>query len=171
MTVKPYHKTIHRDKQVYVLTIDLGGSDPKIALVSDSGDVIASTDETIATTFLSGGGVGQDPEEWWQTSVNGCKKVLKAADVTVSDIVAVACDSQWCLALPVDASGRHFMRAIHWLDTRGGPYNRKIAAGCPSLMGYNLRKLHKWIRLAGTSEGNGAVTEMVLGVFDYLYSI
>jgi len=149
MTAKPYHKTTHNDKQAYVLGIDLGGSGPKIALVSDKGEVIASTDEKITTIFLPGGGVEQDPNDWWQKAISGSKKVLKAADVPAADIVAVACDSQWCLALPVDANGRHITNAIHWLDTRGGPYNRKIAAGFPSFMGYNLRKLHKWIRLAG----------------------
>lgn len=61
MTAKSHHKTTHSDKQAHVLAIDLGGSSLKIALISDRGDVIANTNEKIATTFLPKGGVEQDP--------------------------------------------------------------------------------------------------------------
>jgi xylulokinase len=149
MTTNSYHKTSSSDKQAYVLAIDLGGGGLKIALVSDRCEVVAGVDEKITTTILHGGGVEQDPEEWWQKALSGSKKVLKAAKVPPADIAAIVCDSQWCLAVPVDAIGHHVMNAIHWLDTRGGPYNRKIASGFPSYMGYNLQKLFKWIRLTG----------------------
>ena len=41
------------------------------------------------------------------------------------------------------------MPAVHWMDQRGGPYNRKIAGGFPSFQGYGLFKLLKWIKLTG----------------------
>ncbi len=147
--IEPYHKTAGGDKQVYVLAIDLGSGGHKIALISDRAHVVASAEEKIATIMLPNGGAEQDPEEWWQKALHGSKKVLKAADIPAADIVAVACDSQWSLAVPVDEAGHHIMNAIHWLDTRGGPYNRKIIAGFPSVLGYGLTKLLKWIRLTG----------------------
>lgn len=149
MTFEPHVKTVHTHRHTYVLAIDLGSGGHKIALISDTGDVVASADEQIATMMLPGGGAEQDPEEWWQKTLNGSKKVLKAANVPAKDIAAIACDSQWSLAVPVDENGRHLMNAIHWLDTRGGPYNRKIIAGFPSIKGYGLLKLMKWIRLTG----------------------
>ncbi len=149
MIENPYHKTVDGDKQVYVLAIDLGSGGHKIALISDKGEVVASAEEKIVTLMLPNGGAEQDPEEWWQKALHGSKKVLKEAAVPSSDIVAIACDSQWSLAVAVDETGHHLMNAIHWLDTRGGPYNRKIIAGFPSVMGYGLGKLLKWIRLTG----------------------
>jgi len=144
-----YHKTANGDRQVYVLAIDLGSGGFKIALISDRGEVLAGVEEKIATIMLPNGGAEQDPEDWWQKALRGPKKVLKKAAVPAADIVAIACDSQWSLAVPVDKKGQHLMNAIHWLDTRGGPYNRKITAGFPSVMGYGLKKLLKWIRLTG----------------------
>ena len=149
MTEKPHHQTFPTGRTTYVLAIDLGSGGHKIALVSDTGQVVASADEQIVTMMLPGGGAEQDPEEWWQKTLSGSRKVLEAANVPAEDIVAVACDSQWSLAVPVDEKGRHLMNAIHWLDTRGGPYNRKIIAGFPSMHGYGLLKLMKWVRLTG----------------------
>lgn len=126
MTFKPHHKTTPKDRPTYVLAIDLGSGGHKIALVSDTGDVIASADEQITTMMLPGGGAEQNPEEWWQKTLSGSKRVLKAAAVRPEDIVAIACDSQWSLAVPVDENGQHLMNAIHWLDTRGGPTIEKL---------------------------------------------
>jgi xylulokinase len=53
------------------------------------------------------------------------------------------------VAVPVDAHGDPLMRAVHWMDTRGGPYNRAIASGFPRIQGYGLAKLLKWLRLTG----------------------
>ena len=135
MTFEPLHRNMQTDRHRYVLAIDLGSGGHKIALVSDTGHVVASTNEQISTLMLPGGGAEQDPDEWWQKTLRGSKRVLKAADVPAKDIIAIACDSQWSLAVPVDENGRHLMNAIHWLDTRGGPYNRKIIAGFPVLRG------------------------------------
>ncbi len=66
MTREPHHKTIHKNRHTYVLAIDLGSGGHKIALVSDTGHVVASADEQITTLMLPGGGAEQDPEEWWQ---------------------------------------------------------------------------------------------------------
>ncbi len=49
----------------YVLAIDLGSGGHKVAIIADSGQVIASADEKITTYLLPGGGAEQDPEEWW----------------------------------------------------------------------------------------------------------
>ena len=133
----------------YVLALDLGSGGPKAAIVSDSGQVIASAVEKTSTYFLPGGGAEQDPEEWWKGAKKAACKAIYDAGVPADKIVAVACDSQWSVVVPVDEQGEPLMRAVHWLDHRGGPYNRKIASGFPSIQGYGLSKLLKWIRLTG----------------------
>jgi len=133
----------------YILAIDLGSGGLKVAIVADTGAVVASADETVTTFLLPGGGAEQDPDEWWRGAKKAAKKVIKESRVSPKDIVAVACDSQWSVVVPVDAQGEPLMRAIHWLDQRGGPYNRMITGGFPKIQGYGLTKLWKWIRLTG----------------------
>ena len=133
----------------YILAIDLGSGGLKAAIVSDSGQVVASVDETVTTFLLPNGGAEQDPDEWWSGTKIAIKKVIRESGVPPEDIVAVGCDSQWSVVVPVDAQGRPLMRAIHWLDRRGGPYNRMIAGGFPKIQGYGLLKLLKWLRLTG----------------------
>ena len=133
----------------YVLAVDLGSGGHKVALVSDKGRIAASVEENITTKLLPDGGAEQAPDEWWTKAKSAIKKVVKSSSVPVKNIVAIGCDSQWSLAVPVNEQGEHLMNAIHWLDTRGGPYNRQITGGFPKIEGYNLFKLLKWIRFTG----------------------
>jgi xylulokinase len=132
-----------------VLALDLGSGGPKAAIVSNGGKVIASAGEKTTTYLLPGGGAEQDPDEWWSGTRKAVRKVIREAGVPADKIVAVACASQWSVVVPVDENGEPLMRAVHWLDHRGGPYNHKIYAGFPSIQGYGLAKLLKWIRLTG----------------------
>jgi xylulokinase len=133
----------------YILAIDLGSGGHKVALVADTGEVIASTDGSVTTHLLPNGGAEQDPEEWWSGAKNAAQRVIKASNVPMENVVAVSCDSQWSVVVPVDENIEPLMRAVHWLDQRGGPYNRKITGGFPSIQGYGLLKLMKWLSLTG----------------------
>jgi xylulokinase len=133
----------------YALAIDLGSGGLKAAIVADSGEVVASAQEKITTYLLPRGGAEQDPADWWEGLRKTAGRVVRESGVAPEDIVAVACDSQWSVAVAVDETGKPLMRAVHWMDTRGGPYNRQITRGFPSVQGYGLLKLMKWIRLTG----------------------
>ncbi len=133
----------------YVLAIDLGSGGPKAAVVADTGEVVAEADEAVTTYLLPDGGAEQDPEQWWSGARKAAKKVIMESKVPPQDIVAVVCDSQWSVVVPVDEHGEPLMRAVHWLDQRGGRYNRIITGGFPKIQGYGLAKLLKWIKLTG----------------------
>jgi len=137
------------DSTRYVLAIDLGSGGHKAALVADNGKVVASAEEKIDTFLLPNGGGEQDAGQWWNGAKTAAKKVIAACGIAPEKIVAVACDSQWSVMVPVDEHCEPLMRAVHWSDQRGGPYNRKITAGFPSVQGYGLFRLLKWIRLTG----------------------
>ena len=102
----------------YVLAIDLGTGGPKAALVSDKGEVIASTTEPIETILLPEGGAEQDPDDWWNMSMKAAKTVIDQAGIPPDRIVCVSCDSQYSVIVPVDKDGRHLMNAVHWWDNR-----------------------------------------------------
>ncbi len=133
----------------YVLSIDLGSGGHKAALVADTGEIIASAEESITTRLLPQGGAEQDPREWWEGAKRAAKQVIGASGVAPEQIVAVGCDSQWSVVVPVDEHAEPLMNAVHWMDTRGGKHNRQITRGFPSVQGYGLLKLLRWIRLTG----------------------
>jgi xylulokinase len=144
----------------YVLAIDLGSGGHKAAIVSDTGEVIAGAEENITTHMLPDGGAEQDPKEWWNGAINTAKKVIRDSNVSPQDIVAVGCDSQWSVVVPVDEHAEPLMNAVHWLDTRGGKYNRRIAGGFPRIQGYNLFKVLKWIKLTGMAPTHSGVDSL-----------
>lgn len=160
MQDKTPEKGTATNKKRYVLAIDLGSGGHKVAVVADDGEVIASADETITTHMLPNGGAEQDPEEWWSKAKNLTKKVIKEANVPSEDIVAVGCDSQWSVAVPVDEQGNHLMNAVHWLDTRGGKHNQEITAGFPNILGYGLFKLLKWVKYTGMAPTHTGVDSL-----------
>ena len=58
-----------------ILAIDLGTSGPKVALFSLRGTVVAGTAEAVRLHMLPGGGVEQEPAEWWTACLlytSGC---------------------------------------------------------------------------------------------------
>jgi xylulokinase len=138
-----------RQSTRYVLAIDLGSGGHKAAVVADSGEVIASAAGSITTHLLPHGGVEQDPAQWWDGVKQAARQVIRESNVAPADIVAVGCDSQWSVVVPVDQHAAPLMRAVHWMDTRGGRYNCNLTAGFPSIRGYGIFKLLKWIKLTG----------------------
>jgi xylulokinase len=144
----------------YVLSIDLGSGGPKAAIISDTGDVIASAAEKTTTHLLPRGGAEQDPDEWWNGAKKTARHAISASGVSPKDIIAVSCTSQWSVVVPVGEHGEPLMRAVHWLDTRGGPYNRTMIRGFPSIQGYGLFKLLKWIRLTGLAPTHSGVDSL-----------
>ncbi|MBI4767951.1 MAG: FGGY-family carbohydrate kinase [Deltaproteobacteria bacterium] len=150
-------KTQDANPRRFVLAIDLGSGGPKAALVADTGEVVATAQEKTTTYLLPEGGAEQDAQEWWQGAKQTAKKVIAESGVTAGEIIAVAVDSMWSVVVPVDVHGEPLMRAVHWMDVRGGPHNRKIIKGFPSIQGYGLFKLLKWIRSTGLAPTHSGV--------------
>lgn len=133
----------------YILAIDMGTSSAKAALVSNRGQIAAAAIRPIASHHLPGGGVEQDPADWWRAVVGASREALAAAAVPARRIAAVRCATQWAVTVPVDSQGRALARAVSWMDTRGAPYSRRLAGGPLSVGGHSLAKLPRWLRLTG----------------------
>ncbi len=143
------HARDEKTQSRYVLAIDLGSGGPKVGLVDQEGQIVASATSNLPIYLLPNGGAEQDPTEWWSAIVAAIKKVLHESGVHRESIVAIACTSQFSVIVPVDQNGEALMNAVHWIDTRGGPYNRDLVKGFPSIMGFGLRKLLVWMQRAG----------------------
>jgi xylulokinase len=138
----------------YILALDLGTSGLKLAVTTPRGEIVGSAVEPYPLHVLGGGGVEQDPEDWWRAVVRGTRRVLTAADVDAGRVVGVVCSSQWSGTVPVDRDGQPLMRALIWMDSRGAEQIRRVTGGFPSLQGYGLRKLATWIRRSGGAPGH-----------------
>ena len=137
----------------YVLAIDLGTGGPKVAVVATDGEIVAHASEPVALHLMDGGGAEQDPDEWWAAICAASQRALATASVPDGDLVGVGCTSQWSGTVAVGADGRPLMRAIIWMDSRGNRAIRKVAGGPVNVIGYDPRKLLRWVQVTGGAPG------------------
>lgn len=148
----------------HVLAIDLGSGGPKVILVSDRGEVIAHAKASTSTILLPDGGAEQSALEWWSATSQAAKSILSQRLVPPESIVAVGCDAQWSVTVPVDQAGEPLMNAVHWMDGRGAQHTSRIMDGFPKVAGYGALKLLRWLRLTGgapTHSGNDSLAHVL----------
>ncbi len=133
----------------HVLAIDLGTGGPKVALVSATGRVAASAFEPVEMQLLPGGGAEQDPAAWWAAIAASSRRILAEGVVPVDHIVGVGCTAQWSGTVACDAEGTPLRPAVTWMDSRGNTAIRKQMAGTVNVLGYDARKIQRWVRLTG----------------------
>jgi xylulokinase len=133
----------------HVLAFDLGTSGPKVGIVSQTGEVLASEFEPTRQLLLPDGGAEQDPEDWWQALTKATLRLLAREIVPRDSIVALATTAQWSGTVAVDEIGKPLMNAIIWMDSRGAPHVRRLTGGPVTVMGYAPLKALRWIRLTG----------------------
>jgi xylulokinase len=132
-----------------VLAVDLGTSGPKVALVAVDGTLVDSEYEPTELILTPDGGVEQDPDGWWRALVGATRRMLARSEVAPDAVVGVCCTAQWMGTVPVDGSGRHLMNAMTWMDARGAREIADVIGGRAAVQGYDLRKLRRWIKVAG----------------------
>lgn len=133
-----------------VLAVDLGSSGCKTALVGLDGRVRAFAFRAVTNHVLPGAGVEQCPEDWWRAFEESASEALHSAEVTRSNIVAIACSCQGEATLPVDRDGNPLARALLYMDMRGqAAVQRQVGGVLPRLAGYDPLKLWRWLRLTG----------------------
>jgi xylulokinase len=135
--------------QQHVLAIDLGTGGPKVALVTTDGAITAHEFEATELILLPGGGAEQDPDGWWRAITASVRRLLAGGHVPIDDIVAVSVTSQWSGTVAVDASGKHLMNALIWMDSRGAPHIKEAVGGRLRVQGYDPRKLRMFIQRTG----------------------
>jgi xylulokinase len=137
----------------FVLAIDLGTGGPKVAVVSTAGAIVAHGFAPVGLDLLEGGGAEQDPDEWWSAIRLAAAQALAAAGVSPDRCVGIGCTAQWSGTVAVGKDGRPLMRAVIWLDSRGNKAIRKVAGGPVNVLGYDPRKLVRWVRTTGGAPG------------------
>ena len=133
----------------YILAVDHGTSGLKVALVTSLGRVVDFEFEPTPTHYLPGGGAEQDPEDWWRAFLTAAKRLLGKKTVPAESIIAVSVSSTFSSTVAVDRDGNHLMNCLTWMDSRAAPYVRELMGKFPTITGYNIFKVLKWIRITG----------------------
>ena len=147
-----------------VLAIDVGSSGPKISVVEQNGDILATRSGTFKSIYLEEGrGVEQDPNLMWDIILNLCREVIDESGMA-KNIVAIGNCSQYFSSIPVGKDGNPTYNMIMWEDSRASKYISKLMGGFPEYLGYNLFKLARWLISVGVPpivQGIGATSHMV----------
>jgi xylulokinase len=114
-----------------VLTVDLGTSGPKVALVSESGALLGCAVRSVATLRVGTKGAEQDPEELWRAVTDAITDVLVQAGDRRREVTGLVCISQYSSIVPVEASGRPAGNLVLWMDGRGAPYGQALYGAHP----------------------------------------
>ncbi|PCE16112.1 carbohydrate kinase [Microbacterium sp. SZ1] len=99
-----------------VLAIDQGTSGTKAVVVDDSGEILALSEVAVRPTYLSGGGVEQDPEALLESVLRAGRTAVGEAKAEV-DIVTLANQGETVLAWDPD-TGTALSPMIVWQDRR-----------------------------------------------------
>jgi len=134
---------------LYILSIDLGTSGPKVGLVSERGEVLGYEFEETPLLLLPHGGAEEDPKDWWEAIDKCVRRLLDRKLAPRERVGAVVCTGQWSGTVAVDSEGRPLMNAITWMDSRGQPYAKRFTGGLLKIEGYGIGKILKWLRKTG----------------------
>lgn len=132
-----------------ILSMDLGTSSMKMALITIRGRVLGWESEPIQLFITPDGGAEQSPEEWWNAFLLTTKRLIDRALVPVSSIQGICCSTQGEGTIPVDRAGNALMNCILWMDMRGAPYLKDQFAGRVNLSGAGMQHVQQWIRYTG----------------------
>jgi xylulokinase len=144
-------------KAQHILSIDLGTTGIKAALIRDGGEIAASTSRPVQTILVPPDGAEQDAEEIWAATKSAMQQVICDAACPADEIIGVAVASQFSSIIPVDRSGQPVMNLILWMDGRGAPCARDI-------YGRHPQALATWIDVHGAMplpSGNDSLSHML----------
>ncbi|MGC9317317.1 MAG: xylulokinase [Armatimonadota bacterium] len=101
-----------------VLSLDIGTTALKAALMADDGAVLAIAEEEYSPRTPRPGRMEMEPERYWEAAVAGSRQVLSRGGSEAAAVTAIGLSSQAQSFLAVDASGRPLTPVIVWLDGR-----------------------------------------------------
>lgn len=101
-----------------ILSIDLGTTGLKVALVEPSGRLLAAAGAEYPVVCPRPGYAEQDPELWWQALLEGCARLREGNPKAFAAAAGVGICGQMHTQVCLDAKGRILRPAICWMDQR-----------------------------------------------------
>lgn len=132
-----------------ILSIDLGTSGMKTALIHVDGQVLGWESKAIQLYLTPDGGAEQSPDEWWAAFLSTAGRLFERFPDARRWVIAVCASTQGEGTVPVDREGNALMNCVLWMDMRGAPNLRKQFSGLLNLKGVSLFKTLRWVELTG----------------------
>ncbi|MBN1305101.1 MAG: FGGY-family carbohydrate kinase [Anaerolineales bacterium] len=132
-----------------ILSVDLGTSGIKAALITVSGKVLGWETEPVRLLITPDGGAEQSPDEWWTAFLSAAGRLLGRDKAACARVSAVCCSTQGEGTVPVNKDGQALANCILWMDMRGAPYLKQQLAGLVNIDGAGLGKVLRFVRLTG----------------------
>ena len=139
------------------LGIDIGTSGTKTLAIDDRGAILASALETYPCYFPKPLWSEQDPDDWWQATIQSVRKTMAKAKLKSADVKAIGLSGQMHGSVFLDKNNKVIRRAILWNDQRtaaeceemesrvGGRANLIKLVANPALTGFTAPKI-LWLR-------------------------
>ncbi len=112
----------------YLLGIDVSTTGAKALVIDPHGTVIASATEEYPLYTPKPLWSEQNPEDWWQGTVQAIRRVLQTPGVSADEIAAIGLTGQMHGLVLLDQAGQVLRPAILWNDQRTGPQCAEITA-------------------------------------------
>lgn len=103
----------------YILSFDVGTSGMKGVVVDKDGHIIGHGIAEYEVTFTSEGFVEQDPQDWWDATVDICRQIMESSEIRPDDIKGIVFATQGAGVIPISKEdGTVLSPAIIWMDGR-----------------------------------------------------
>lgn len=101
-----------------LLGIDIGTSACKVAVFTETGTVLAQSNQSYQVYYPQKGWAEQNPEEWWEAICVGIQDVMSVKEVRAELICGIGVDGQSWSAIPVNQEGEVLANSPIWMDVR-----------------------------------------------------
>lgn len=132
-----------------VLSVDLGTSGIKVALVKENGEILSWDKEPLDLILYENGGAEQSPFDWWKAFINVSKRLLSKNTQIKDEIKVICCSTQGEGTIAVDKDGKPLYNCILWMDMRGEKALKKQFKGFINYNGVSISQVIRWIKLTG----------------------
>lgn len=102
----------------YYITLDVGTSSSKIAIIDTECKVIFTSTQSYPTYYPSLGFAEQNPNEWWEAIKKGINICLSESGIERKKILCVGVAGQSWSNIPVNNQGDVLGNNPIWTDTR-----------------------------------------------------
>jgi len=112
----------------YLLGVDFGGSSSKATLLSENGDVIATSTREYETFHPHIGWAEQDPNDSYEAFIFNTRSILQRSGVNPDEIVAIALDGATHTSVLLGEKDQLIRPAIYWTDRRSFSQSDRLLA-------------------------------------------
>ncbi|KAB2905668.1 MAG: hypothetical protein F9K27_02760 [Anaerolineae bacterium] len=102
-----------------LMGVDIGTQSSRVAFIDQRGYVVASASTEQELITPRPGWAEQDPEMWWQNTLQNIRKAMASGDVSGEEVVAIGVAGQMHATVPISTTGELLSHGVLlWCDKR-----------------------------------------------------